>query len=125
PVTQNVAFTPCSRSRSSTWGVHVGSGPSSMVMLTPRSPASEACTMVLETRLTSPAPPGAAGADACGAEPAFTASACAVHTEAPTASAVTASAAPAILPYQPRTPPCRAMSVPPPLSFIAVDHLNP
>lgn len=106
PTMQNVAFTPNSRSRSSTWGVHTGSGPSSMVMLTPCVPASEACVMVSATGLTSMsgvADPFALG-DAWPAVPAW-----AVHTEAPVARIVTPSAAPTSLPYQPR-PPCRAMS---------------
>ncbi|BDH08777.1 hypothetical protein HEK131_60040 [Streptomyces seoulensis] len=48
---------------------------------------------------------------AFGADP-LTVPACAVHIEAPAASIVTPSAAPATLPYQPRVPLCRAMPVP-------------
>ncbi len=60
-----------------------------------------------ETRSTAA---GVADAPACGAP--LTTSAWAVYTEAPTASIVTPSAAPATLPYQPRPPLCRAMSRP-------------
>lgn len=65
--------------------------------------------MVTATGLTSL--PGVADAAAFGDAPP-TAPACAVHTEAPVASTVTPSAAPTSLPYQPRPPPCRAMSAP-------------
>lgn len=64
--------------------------------------------MVTATGLTAACPADAAGrGDASGTAPA-----CAVHTEAPAASNVTPSAAPATLPYQPRLLPCRAMSAP-------------
>src|SRR3954470_21444774 len=108
PTMQNVALTPYWRSTSSTWGVHSGSGPSSMVMLTPRAPWSEACAMSTATVLT--ALPGLADVALGDGPP--NAPACAVHTEAPAASNVTPSAAPSTLVFQPR-PPCRAMSVPP------------
>lgn len=99
---QNVAFTPYSSSTASTSGVHRGSGPSSMVMLTPRGPLSEACAMVTATGAGSP--PAVADADGRGGV-ALTVPACAVHTAAPAASTVTPSAAPTTLPYQPRPPP--------------------
>lgn len=124
PTMQNVALTPYWRSTSSTWGVHTGSGPSSMVMLTPRAPWSEACAMSAATGLT--ALPRAADVVALGDGPP-NAPACAVHTEAPAASNVTPSAAPSTLLFQPR-PPCRAMSVPPsrsssPIPWSPCDHL--
>ncbi len=52
PTMQNVAFTPLSFSNCSTCGVQTGSGPSSMVMLTPRAPRSEACAMSAATLAT-------------------------------------------------------------------------
>ena len=88
----------------STCGVQTGSGPSSMVMLTPRAPRSEACAMSTATGLTALS--GGRRRGLRRGRP--TAPACAVHTEAPAASNVTPSAAaehPAV-PAPPATVPC-------------------
>src|SRR5881409_4361826 len=106
---QKVAFTPLSFSTCRTCGVQTGSGPSSMVMLTPRAPWSEAWTMLTATG-DRPAPAAAEEgcAEALECCP-LNGPACAVHTDVAAATAVTPTAAANTRPYHPR-PPCRAMS---------------
>ncbi|MGY3245333.1 hypothetical protein ACVWYT_004782 [Streptomyces sp. TE4109] len=113
PTMQNVAFTPLSFRSCSTWGVQVGSGPSSMVMLTPRAPRSEACAMSSATLVTARSWCRASGAEtrASGCRPPAV-SACAVQTEVAAAIAVTPSAAATSRLCQP-LPLCFAMSARP------------
>lgn len=129
PTMQKVAFTPLS---SSTWricGVHCGSGPSSMVMLTPRGPLSEAWAMSM---FTTGAGSAASGTEVCpgigrgSAEAVGFAGRCAacrpsavpawaVHTDASAATPATPNAAASIRPFVPRIP-LHPMSAPLPES---------
>lgn len=123
PTMQNVAFTPLSFSSRSTWGVQVGSGPSSMVMLTPRAPRSEACAMSSATLVTFRSWCRASGVEtpASGCRPPAV-SACAVQTEVAAAIAVTPSAAARSLLCQP-LPLCFAMSARP--FAVSADAVHP